>query len=95
MYSIKYYFYTKTKILGAGRLLPHPLQAVFFLVLVLTFQEYFDLFSDSLISRIPEDQSVVSIEASSLLYSKPSNFYLWYRVLCSNNHSKCYYFQCC
>ena len=71
MYSTKYYFYTKTKILGAGHLLPHPLQAVFFLflVLVLTFQEYFNLFSDSLISRIPQDQSVVSIEASSLLYS--------------------------
>ena len=24
MYSKKYYFYTKTKILGAGRLLPRP-----------------------------------------------------------------------
>ena len=57
MYSIKYYFYTKTKILGAGRLLPHPLQAVFFLVLILTFQEYFDLFSDSLVSRILQNQS--------------------------------------
>ena len=42
MYSKKYYFYTKAKILGAGRLIPHPLQAVFFLILVLTFQEYFD-----------------------------------------------------
>ena len=57
MYSIKYYFYTKTKILGAGRLLLHPLQAVFFLVLVLTFQEYFDLFLDSLVSRIQQDSA--------------------------------------
>ena len=54
MYSKKYYFYTKTKILGAGRLLLRPLQAVFFLILV---QEYFDLFSDSLVSRIPQGQS--------------------------------------
>ena len=28
-------------------------------------------------------------------FSKPCNFYLWYPVLNSNNHSKCCYTNCC
>ena len=36
-----------------------------------------------------------AIETSNLLYSKACNFYMWYWVLYSNNHFKCYFIPCC
>ena len=40
------------------------------------------------------DLLIVAIETSNFIYSKACRFYLWYWVLCSNNHSKCYYTHC-
>ena len=37
------------------------------------------------------DLWVIASETFNLIYSKACNFYLRYRVLHSNNHSKCYY----
>ena len=36
-----------------------------------------------------------AIETFNLLYSKACNLYMWYWVLCSNNHFKCYFIPCC
>ena len=40
------------------------------------------------------DLLVVALEISNLIHSKACNYYLWYRVLHFNNHSKYYYINC-